>query len=314
MLDIIDSQISSGWVAKEGAVRNKEQLYQTGQGKVIWISDDVAMPLDQVIRENRPADIPQGLFTLTQIMDNDVLEIPGFNKEMLGMPDASDVEVSAVLAKLRQSSGLTVLADLFDNLEYSQKILGTKTARAIKKNYTAHKMMKIMGKQPPEKLMSDDFMKFECVCVEGLLTDTQRQHYYAQLMAMKKMGAEVIPWSAIIDAWPLEGKSELVKKIQEAEQARAKADEENQKLNQLQIQLNQSYMQANLARATERLEKAKDNQTSATYDRIRTLKELQEIDLNNLGNLVTILHQLKGLSPNTQNDIQLVQPGQGMGV
>ena len=300
MLDIIDSQINSGWITKNSAVKNKEQLYLSGQGQVIY-TEDSADPIDAQIKRIAPSDIPQGLFTLTALMDQDVVEIPGMAKEMLAMPDTQDVEVSAILAKLRQQAGLTVLADLFDNLELSQKILGGKTLRAMQKNYGASKFQRITGKPPTKNLLDQSFGKYDVVCVEGLLTDTQKQHFYAQLMAMRKMGMTEIPTSAIIAAWPLEGKSELIKQIQAQEQAKAKMDEENQKLNQQQTMMNQSMMQANIAKAQERMTQAQENRTSATYDRIKTLKDLQSIDLSNLETLVRVLAALK-----TQTE-----PGQG---
>jgi hypothetical protein len=314
MLDIIDTQISSGYMAREKAVRNPSSLYQTGQGKVIWISDDAPqLPLEQLVRENRAADIPQGLFTLTQIMDNDVMEIPGFNNELLGMPDSQDIEISALLAKLRQSSGLTVLSDLFDNLDRSQKILGGKTLQAIQKNYTPSKIQRINNKPPTKEFYDQNFGKYDCVVIEGLLTDTQRQQYYSQLMAMRKMGAEVIPWSAIIEAWPLEGKSMLLEAVQAEEKARAAQAAENQQLNQLQIQLNQAMMQANMAKAAERLTQAQENRTTALFDRVKALKELQSMDVQNLAGLIKVLEMVQqagGPGPQVGSNPQIGQTRQ----
>jgi len=292
MLDIIDSQISSGYAARADSVQNKEQLYQTGQGKVIWLNPG-DRPIEQDIKELRASDIPQGLFTLTALMDQDVVEIPGFSKEMFGMPDTQDVEVSAILAKLRQHAGLTVLHDLFDNLSLSQKILGSKTLRAMQKNYTPQKFQRITNKPPTPQLLEKDFGKYDVVCVEGLLTDTQKQHYYAQLMAMRKMGMEEIPTSAIIEAWPLEGKSDLIRQIKAREEAAAKQDAANQEMNRQQTQMNQAMMQANIAKTAERMTQAHENRTSATYDRVKTLKDLQSIDLTNLETLVRVLTMIK---------------------
>src|SRR5271166_3418081 len=38
LLDIVDSQIGSGWKAKSGAVSNPKSLFQTGQGKIVFFN------------------------------------------------------------------------------------------------------------------------------------------------------------------------------------------------------------------------------------------------------------------------------------
>lgn len=303
MLDIIDSQISSGWIAREDVVKNKEQLYQSGQGQVIWISEDTALPISEVIQEKRAADIPPGLFQLTELFDRDILEIPGANQELLGMPDHDDVEVAAVLAKLRQASGLTVLQDLFDNYRVSKKILGQKLIKAIQANHSPRKVMAITGKQPTKEFYNRNFGKYDCVPVEGVLTDTQRQHHYAQLFAMKKAGAP-IPWSSIIKAWPLEAKDELMVEIQKAEQAQMQQAQQGQMLNQLQIQLNQAMMKANMAKMTEHLAQAEENRAEAAYDRAKTVTEVQGLDLQNLMAAIQIIQMMQnGMQPQQQKQI-----------
>ena len=42
MIDILDSQINSGWVATEGSVVNPRSLFQASQGKVVWRNQDAA--------------------------------------------------------------------------------------------------------------------------------------------------------------------------------------------------------------------------------------------------------------------------------
>ena len=71
MLDIIESQINSGWIARVGKVVNKDELYQSGQGPVIWVDEQTAVPLGQIVEKIPPAQIPQGMFQLTELFDAD---------------------------------------------------------------------------------------------------------------------------------------------------------------------------------------------------------------------------------------------------
>jgi len=121
MQDIIASQITTGWKAKDGSVINRDALYGAGQGKVIWI--DGAHQLSDIER-NAPVDIPPGLFQLVGEMDNDLMEISGANSELMGMAEGNDLQVAGVLAKLRQAAGLTILQDMFDNYRLSKRLLG----------------------------------------------------------------------------------------------------------------------------------------------------------------------------------------------
>ena len=69
LLDIVDSQIGIGWKAKSGAVSNPKSLFQSGQGKVIFLNPGFEVDDAQKID---PPNIPESLFALQESFDADI--------------------------------------------------------------------------------------------------------------------------------------------------------------------------------------------------------------------------------------------------
>jgi hypothetical protein len=185
MVDIIDAQLNSGWIAKTGAVTNNASLFKSGNGQVIFLRPEAQMTDIQRIQA---PEIPQSMFQLEQEFEKDIMEIAGVNSELFGMADNDKVETAGILSKMRQSAGLVNLQDLFDNLRESQKLLGRKTLKLIQKNYTPEKIRMITKKEPTPEFYSGSFAKYDVVVEEGVLTDTQKQAQFVQLAALKGMG------------------------------------------------------------------------------------------------------------------------------
>lgn len=278
MLDILDSQISSGWIARKDAVVNPKHMYQSGQGKVIWIDPNTPkeIPMDNLVRQLQPAGVPAGLFQSIELFDKDILEIPGANSELMGMPDSDDIQVAGILSKMRQAQGLTILQDLFDNYRLSKKIFYTKIMKVIQNNWYPSKVQRILAEQPTQQFFDRKFGKYDCVPVEGVLTDTQKQMQFMQLGALKMMGYE-IPAQSMIRNSGLVDKEELMKDMQEA----AKAAEENNKLanevQKLNISLLKSKIVENEANAREQQSQVQENRENSVLDRVRAIKEIQNM-------------------------------------
>jgi hypothetical protein len=289
ILDIMDSQISSGWQAFEGTLVNPDVLYRSGQALVQWLKKDVTQ--DKVPSPLRSPDIPQGFFQAMESLDNDVMEIPGANSELFGTPENDDIQTAGILAKLRSSQGLVVLQDLFDNLRLSQKHLGNKQVDMIQHTFQPDKVQRITGKPPAKEFYTKRFGKYDCVPTEGILTDSQRQMHYTQLFAMKQAGAP-IPWAAIIDVAPIENKEQLMAMIKAEEQAQGKMAQLEQQVQLLQSMMMQSKIKSDLANAEEKRAQATENRASAVLDRIKTMKELQSMDTEQVSKLAQVIKTL----------------------
>jgi len=230
MVDILDSQIHSGWAAEEGSVVDPSALYQTGQGKVVWTEQN---KLDRV-KQLQGGDIPQGLFHLAQQMDNDIMEIGGINSDMLGESPTGEERNSSTLSAHRRQQGMTTLQELFDNYYEAKGEVGRKLLRGIQENWTGFKVRNYLGEKPESAFFAPRLVENTITLEDAPLTTTQRQLEYMQKIELKAQGAP-IGWSEVLKNAPLEGKDDLLKSVQQAEQKQAEAAEFQQQLEQAKL-------------------------------------------------------------------------------
>jgi len=290
MLDWLDSQLSPYKFFEEDALVDKKQAFQTGQGRPIWFKSE-ALSKGKV-QVHPPPDIPAGLFRLQELMDKDIDEIPGANAELFGTPENPNMQVAGFLSKMRQAAGLTILQDVFDDYRMSKKGLGQKEITMIQRNWTPAKVKRIINEEPTREFYDRSFGAYDAVPQEGILTDTQRHMYFAQLVAMKEMGAP-IPWAAIFDAAPLEQKTKLKEMIQQAEQAQAQASQVDVMDRRLTQKMMQSKITSDMAGAQEKRAQAIENMASATLDRIKTIREIGKLDDEHLMGLIDWIRGLE---------------------
>lgn len=280
VLDIIDSVISTGFKAEEDSVVSNKSLYQSGQNRVIWTKRGMLDKVAQLTGGN----VPQGLFQMMEIMDKDIMELPAV-ESLLATPEMQGQDIAFALAKLREGQGLTPQQDLFDNLRMAKKLLGVKMIAAIQKNWNPQKVQRILKEQPSQEFYNRDFGQYDCVPCDGLLTDTQRQTYFAQLIAMKKQGAP-ISWATLIKASPLETKEEILAEIQKAEKAQQAQGQQELITKQVTDKLLQAEAAARMAGAQEKSAKTKADMAKMGLDVAKTMAEIQKMDAGRLLSLL----------------------------
>lgn len=320
MVDIVDSQLNTGWKAKTNSVSNPNSLYKSGQGQVVWMKPEAQMT--DAERLQAP-DIPPGQFQLEQEFEKDIMEIAGVNSELFGMSEKEGVETAGILSKMRQAAGLINLQDLFDNLRESQKALGEKTLKMIQANYTPEKIKLITKRQPTPEFYSGAFSKYNIVVEEGALTDTQRQTEFVQLIALKQMGLNAPGLDElIISSSNLHSRKKLM-------QAAQQAAEQQSKLQQAQMQMqmeNQATVtegikskaesdralaaeriakiQTDTAVSAERLQRADEEKSASLINLLRAVKELQGLDEQQIENklrlAIDLSAHLQGVGGSTQ--------------
>lgn len=307
MVDIIDAQLNSGWIAKTGAVTNNASLYKTGNGQVIFLKPEANM---EDIQRIQAPDIPPGMFQLEAEFEKDIMEIAGVNSELFGMAENDKVETAGILAKMRQSAGLVNLQDLFDGLRESQRLLGQKVLKLVQNNYTPEKIQLITKKKPSEEFYNKAFGRYDVSVEEGILTDTQRQSQFVQLLALKSMGV-AIPDSEVIKNSNLHGKSDLEEILTaQAEEAKEVEDMANQLKLQEQAVMTSSInakaesdkalaaerlnkIQLDAALSAERISRAEEDRTAGVLNLIKAVKEIQGLDVDSLMKKVQMLKMLE---------------------
>lgn len=309
-LDLLESQINSGFIYREDALVNPKDIYLQGQGRGLAIKASDRPIADSVQKIEAP-QVPPSMIQLSELLGKEIAEISGVNEELLGM--AND-DKAGVLAMLRQGAGLTTLKTVFDNLDRSQKLLGNICINLIQSNWTPGKVKRILGEEPSDQFYNRAFGKYDAVVEEGLNTSTQKQLQFAQLLQLKEMGLP-IPTELLVKNSTLQNKQELIDAISNSEQQQQQLAQQ-QSLTQLEVLKAQikdlqarataneglgieriSRVQENRALAIERLAEAEKNRDLGTLDRIKAAKELTDIDLNQLQKALEIIQILKQDTP-----------------
>lgn len=306
-VDLLDSQLNSGWIAKTGAVTNTSSLFKSGNGQVVFIRPDANM---EDVQRIMPPDIPQGQMLLTEMFNEIIPNILGINPEMLGMPENEKVETAAILAKMRQAAGLISLRGVFDNLAESQKILGQKVMKMMQVNYSPEKVRLITKKEVTPEFYSKQFARYDVIVEEGLLTNTQKQTEFMQLATLKQMGMP-IPDSLIVQKSSLHCRPELneildaqAKQEQEAMQRRMEIEDQQLAMTTEGIEAKAKSDQAlamermnkihlDEAISAERVQRSEEESTAALLNMAKLLKELEGMDL---APLMSKLEMLKSVN------------------
>lgn len=313
MVDVIDNQLNSGWIAKTNSVTNPSSMYKTGQGQVIWLKPEAQMTDIQKIPS---AGIDPSQFQLEAEFEKDMMEILGLSPENLGMAENEKIETAGILSKYRQIAGWIPMQHIFDGIWESERLLGEKSLKLIQANYTPEKIKLITKKDPTPEFFSKTFSRYNVAVEEGILTDTQRQSQFVQLVALHQMG--VLPpegQALIVENSNLHNKKDLQALTEKKNQAQAKAEQQMLQL-QMENQANvnkavesksnsdnaladerRAKIGLDAALNAERITRAEEERTAGALNIIKALKELDGMDLDNLQKKLQLIRDLEGKEP-----------------
>jgi hypothetical protein len=304
IIDIMESIINSGFISKNGAVVDPAMLMQAGQGKQIVINEGYDVNAD--IREISAPNIPPGYLQYQDIIDKNIMEIPGASDELLGLSAAGDSQVSGKLAEVRASNGLKGNRGIFDNLEFAKKLLGKLVIECIQKNYSPGKIQRIINDEPTEEFFSGQFEEYDCAIKQAVKTSTQREAYYFQLLQLVALGAP-IPWPNIMEAAPLQGSTKLHEIMQQQAEQQQQAAQQEQEAMQMQKMLDMASVNQSNALAEERrarvlsdigLAKEREsevvqNHAKAFLDNAKTIAEIEDIPRKRLTEVLKLAADMR---------------------
>lgn len=298
-LDILESQINSGWVYKENALVNPKDVFLNGQGRGLALKQDAQL---SDVQQIQAPQIPPSMIQLSEILAREVQEISGVNEELLG--SAVD-DKAGILSMLRQGAGLTTLQGLFDNLDHSQKLLGKIILEIVQANFTPGKVKRIIEDEPSPQFYSKAFGTYDSAIEEGLNTTTQKQMQFAQLLNLREIGVPV-PDKVLLEASTMQNKKELVEAIEEQAQQQAQAEQMQMHAamqeQQARTELAQARAVADKGLGLERISRIEENQALATERRaeavkdrmagvlnlVKALQEIDDIDLQQIQKLLAL--------------------------
>jgi hypothetical protein len=304
-LDILESQVNSGFIYKENSLVNPKDVFMSGQGKGIALKDEAQITDVQQIQAPQ---IPPSMIQLSELLAKEVQEISGVSDELLG--SAQD-DKAGILSMLRQGAGLTTLQGLFDNLDRAQKQLGEIMVEIIQNNFVPGKVKKILnGEEPAPQFHDKAFGKYGCAIEEGLNTTTQKQMQFAQLLHLREAGVPV-PDDVLLDACTIQDKNKLVQAVkrnneQQAQMQQAQAQSAIQE-QQARAELAHARAEADRGLGAERYSRIEENKALADERRaqarkdddigllnlIKAIKEIESIDLDQIHKVASLAQMVK---------------------
>jgi len=312
-LDILESQINSGWKYKENALVNPKDVFLNGQGRGLALKEDAQMTdVEQILAPQ----VPPSMMQLSELLGREIQEISGVNEELLG--SAID-DKAGILSMLRQSAGLVTLEGLFDNLDRSQKLLGKIILNIVQNNFTPGKVKRIIEEEPSPQFYHKAFGKYDAAVEDGLNTTTQRQMQFAQLVQLKEIGVP-IPDDVLIEAATLQNKKELTDSITASQQAAQQAQEM-----QMQAAMQEQQARTNLANARaqadeglglERVSRIKENQalaverkaeaakdrTASLLNLVKAMQEIETVDITQLEQMIRLSKEVQTKQTEIDNE------------
>lgn len=306
-LQILQSQINSGWIYPVDAVTDTKAFRQTGEGFLIPLK---AGHLPNEIQRIEAAALPQSLLELSQSLSEDITKISGVNEELLG---AATDDKSGILSMLRQGAGLTTLQTIFDKLDYTQRLYGKIRLQAIRKNFSKGKIRNILGHEPDARFFTSHSQKYGISVEEGNYSTSQRQMELQQLLHFKELGIPIANKSIIRAAF-ISNKSQVQQDMdeemqQQSQQAQAQAQSEEKK-NNADIMVKYAKSRSDLAKekdlmasTQERLAKIQDlhssserKDTESDLNLVKMMIELEDMDFANFKNSFDMAQSIKKIN------------------
>ena len=300
-MDQVEAQ-QAGIKMEKGALVTPDDSLNQGNGRVLVTQPGMFNSVEKL-----HVDPPSPVFLqMVDTLKNYMMEIAGVTPEMMGQ----EIDDKAgIITMIRQSASITRLQTLFDQFDEFQRLDGDLTVEIIQKNWTLGKVTQVIGEEPTPEFKDKLFFKYGCKVASGVLTETQQQLEAQQLMYIKEAGGP-IEWSDILPILNIQNKDELLKKMQQREQAAQQMQQQRAQLELQQLQVDNqtklSYarsqdglaqervakIQLDKALNTERTERAEEEKTAGLLNVLKAIKELKGIDLQHLDQYLNILHRM----------------------
>lgn len=301
-LEAAETKINTGWIYKENALVDPKSVYVTGSGRGIALKQDAQLSDIQRIEPTPDPDTK-----LSEILAREIQDIAGTPEELMGMSDDAKAGIQEML---RQSAGLVGLQPIFDNLDFSQKLVGSIQLELAQLNFTPGKVQRIIEEQPSPQFYNKVFGKYDVVIEDGFNTSTQRQAEFAQLIQLKELNIPV-PDDVLIQAATVQNKKQLIEKINQIQAQQAQQAQQMQEAQTAEIiargkmaeakassdiglrMERESRVYSNMGLMEERKNESEKDNTQAALNVIKSIKELDDIDLEQINKLLGMIQILK---------------------
>lgn len=288
IIDMMDSDISTGFKYMIGSVADPQDLQQSGQGKIIGIDPENAPQGMDSVQQLQGGGANPALIAYQEVLDKLTLTLSNVNESSIGIDEKGNTQVSGRLAQVRIAQGLRGNRKIFDNVETAQQILGGLILKCIQTHYSPGKVERILAEKPSDQFYENEFEQYDAVIKEGVRSKSQKDAYYYELVNLKKDGIVDVPQSEIVKALSMAGLSDLEEAIKAQEegmaQQKAKIDAQEQQALELGnaqkeqmialAQERRARVVADLSLSQERASEAEENRAQAALARAKTITEI----------------------------------------
>jgi hypothetical protein len=211
---------------------------------------------------------------------------------------------------LRQGAGLVTLQPLFDQLDRSQKMLGSLHMEMMQANWTPGKVKRIIGEEPEQEFYNRAFGKYDAVVEEGPLTSTQKNMALQKALFLQQAGIEIPP-SYLIEHMNLPDKDKLIETMEQQQQAKQKQEQQMAELQMQQMKVDaetkMSYSEAqhslaferinkvklDAALSAERMQRADEDRTAGVLNLVKAIKEIDGMDFDKMERGLRLMHEIE---------------------
>lgn len=286
--DISESSINSGWMRKENAVKNTEDLRYSGQGKDLIIADGFELTDVQKIIPNA---VPPSDMALADQLADFIFRTSGINQELMGMAGDSETGIQEML---RQGAGLVTLQKYFDQWDIALKLVGKIEQQIIQNKWSPAKIGRILGEKPNPEFLNKTFSKYDVQVAEGINTPLQQQMQFRQMLELNQMIGGIIPPKFLLELATIQGKDKIIEAIEQQQKEQQEAQKEEMMLKHAMDEATLQNMhaksanelamarerhgraEANIGLFEERLSEISQNRAMAIKAKIEALKTLVE--------------------------------------
>lgn len=127
----LNTSANSGWIVDQNALDEKMQKKLESMGSRPGLV--IIKKPNLTVQKIEPARLSEGHLTLSDLSGRDIKEISNINPDLLGFSPEGKEALSGVAIAQRQQQGAMGLDPVFDNFEFTQKILGNTLLEHIRK-------------------------------------------------------------------------------------------------------------------------------------------------------------------------------------
>lgn len=307
IVDMMDSDISTGYKYLIGSVPDPQDLQQSGQNKLIGIDPASAPEGMNSVQQLQGGGANPALIEYQAIIDKLSLTLANVNESILGIDDKGNTQISGKLAEVRIAQGLRSNRKIMDNIELSQIILGGLVGKGIQLNYSPGKIERILNEKPTEQFYDKEFEQYDAVIKESVRSKSQKDAYYYEIVNLKREGIVDVPQEEIIRALQMSGITDLEEAIAKQAASQQQNEEMASKVQQVQLEVlnatkeeklglaqeRRSRVISNLSLKDERESEAQQNIAQAALDRAKTITEIAKMRDERILQVLTFVNHLE---------------------